>query len=171
MIGYLGRVSFRQYMPAKPNKYGIKVWMAADSSNGYVLNFDIYLGKEVDGRPRIYGLGYDVVHKLIRPFMNRNHRVFFDYFFPSTTLLEHLETNDTSACGTVRCNLRDLPPCAKNKLRVGEKVVRQKGHVVFTKWHDKRDVSVMANIVSPLVDNVAVDRDQGEIPRPAVIDL
>ena len=42
-IGFRGRLSFRQYMPAKPTKYGIKVWMAADSSNGYVLNFDIYL--------------------------------------------------------------------------------------------------------------------------------
>ena len=171
MIGYRGRVSFRQYMPAKPNKYGIKVWMAADASNGYVLNFDVYLGKELDGRPRIYGLGYDVVHKLIRPFMNRNHHVFFDNFFTTTKLLEHLETNDTYACGTVRCNRKDLPPCAKNKLRVGEKVVRQKGHVVFTKWHDKRDVSVMATIVSPLVDDVAVDRNDRQIPKPSVIDM
>ena len=34
MIAYKGRLSFRQYMPAKPTKYGIKVWMAADSDNG-----------------------------------------------------------------------------------------------------------------------------------------
>ena len=66
-----------------------------------------------------------------------------------------------------------MPPCAKNKLLVGEKVVCQKGHVVFTicKWHDKRGVSVMANIVSPLVDDAAVDGNQGETPKPAVIDL
>lgn len=57
MIGFKGRLSFRQYMPAKPTKYGIKVWMAANSSNSYVLNFAVYLGKEVDGRWRIYGLG------------------------------------------------------------------------------------------------------------------
>lgn len=57
MIGFRGRLSFRQYMPAKPTKYGIKVWMAANSSNSYVLNFAVYLGKEVDGRWRIYGLG------------------------------------------------------------------------------------------------------------------
>ena len=96
--------------------------MAADAINGYVLNFDIYLGKEVDGRPRMYdGLGYDVVNKLIRPFMNRNRRVFFDNFFTSTTLLEHLETNDTYACGTVRCNCRDLPPCAKTNCGLGRK--------------------------------------------------
>ena len=80
MVGFRGRLSFRQYMPAKPTKYGIKVWMAADSSNGYVLNFDVYLGKEPNQRPRIYGLGYDVVTSMIRPFMNKNHHVYFDNF-------------------------------------------------------------------------------------------
>ena len=100
MIAFRGRLSFRQYMPAKPTKYGIKIWMAADSSNGYVLNFDVYLGKG-DGCRRIYGLGYDLVTKLIRPFMNRNHHVFFDNFFTSTKLLEHLEANDTYTCRTV----------------------------------------------------------------------
>lgn len=60
MVGFRGRLSFRQYMPAKPTKYGIKVWMAADSSNGYVLNFDVYLGKDPNQRPRINGLGYEI---------------------------------------------------------------------------------------------------------------
>jgi len=46
MIAFKGRLSFRQYLPAKPTKYGIKVWMAADSSNGYVVNFSVYLGSE-----------------------------------------------------------------------------------------------------------------------------
>lgn len=41
MISFRDRLSFSQYMPAKPTKYGIKMWMAADSSNGYVLNFDV----------------------------------------------------------------------------------------------------------------------------------
>ena len=42
MIAFKGRLSFRQYMPAKPTKYGIKVWMCADSATGYVLNHDVY---------------------------------------------------------------------------------------------------------------------------------
>ncbi|KAK3750318.1 hypothetical protein QZH41_010822, partial [Actinostola sp. cb2023] len=58
MIAFKGRLGFRQYMPAKPTKYGIKVWMATDSSNGYVLNFDVYLGSE-EGKQRIHGLGYE----------------------------------------------------------------------------------------------------------------
>lgn len=34
MIAFKGRLSFRQYTTAKPTKYGIKVWMAADFANG-----------------------------------------------------------------------------------------------------------------------------------------
>ena len=33
MIAFKGRLLFRRYMLAKPTKYGIKVWMAANSQN------------------------------------------------------------------------------------------------------------------------------------------
>ena len=66
--------------------------------------------------------------------------------------------------------IKKVIPICTLMILVEETVGREKGHV-FTKWHDKQDVSVMANIVSPLVDDVAVDRNQGEIPKPAVIDL
>ncbi|KAK3701238.1 hypothetical protein QZH41_003200 [Actinostola sp. cb2023] len=125
MIPYRGRISFRQYMPAKPTKYGIKVWMAADSSNGFVLDFNFYLGKEA-GPALIHGLGYRVVTKLIQPFMNRNHHIFFDNYFTSRRLMEHLESQQTFACGTVRINRKGIPPCAKQKLKPGEKVMQQK---------------------------------------------
>ena len=93
MIAFKGRLSFRQYLPAKPTKYGIKVWMAADASNGYVVNFSVYLGSEGQNR-RIHGLGYDVVMNMARPFLNRNH-VFFDNFFSSPILLDHLLDQQT----------------------------------------------------------------------------
>ena len=71
MIAFKGRLSFRQYMPAKPTKYGIKVWTAADSQNGYVTNFAVYLRQE-GNQARLHGLGYDVVMKMARPFLNKN---------------------------------------------------------------------------------------------------
>ncbi len=30
-------------MPKKPTKWGIKAWVMADSSNGYVSNLNIYI--------------------------------------------------------------------------------------------------------------------------------
>ena len=79
MIAFKGRLSFRQYMLAKPTKYGIKVWMAVNLKNGYVISYDVYLGSE-EGVQRIHGLGNDVVMKMIQPYMNKNHHVYFDNF-------------------------------------------------------------------------------------------
>ena len=75
MIAFKGRLAFRQYMPAKPVKYGIKVWMGADASNGFVVNHHVYLGKENDC-VRENDLGYDVAMDLISPFYNQNYHVY-----------------------------------------------------------------------------------------------
>ena len=85
MIAFKGRLAFRQYMPNKPIKYGIKVWVAADSSNGFALKQKVYLGK--DGERSEDGLGYDVVTGLVEPFANKIHHVYFDNYFCGVKLL------------------------------------------------------------------------------------
>ena len=45
MIAFRGQLSFRQCIPAKPMKYGIKIWVRADSHNGYVHEFEVYVCK------------------------------------------------------------------------------------------------------------------------------
>ena len=69
-------------------------------------------------------------------------------FFSSPVLLEYLKLQQTYACSTVRYNCKGLPACASNKLtRLGQLVQAQKKNIVFTKWHDKRDVAVLATNV------------------------
>ena len=38
-------LSWIQYMPKKPTKWGMKAWCLADSNNGYIWNLKIYTGK------------------------------------------------------------------------------------------------------------------------------
>ena len=40
---FKGRSSLKQYMPQKPVRRGIKLWMLADAENG---NFEVYTGKK-----------------------------------------------------------------------------------------------------------------------------
>ncbi len=42
MIPFKGRLGFKQYMKAKPTKWGIKVFVLADCINGYVYRLQIY---------------------------------------------------------------------------------------------------------------------------------
>ena len=90
MIAYKGRLSFRQLMPAKPTKYGIKVWMAADAKKGYVSNSAVYLSHAENNHRRIHSLGYDVVMKMTEPFKNNYRHIFSDNFFTNSRLLDHL---------------------------------------------------------------------------------
>ena len=80
MIAYKGCLSFRQFMPAKPTKYGIKVWMAAAAKNGCISNFAVYLGQAENNHRRIHGLGYDVVMKMTAPFLNNYRHIFSTIF-------------------------------------------------------------------------------------------
>ena len=96
---------------------------------------------------------------------------FFDNFFSSVKLLRHLEAQDTYASATVRTNRKELPPCAQQKLRPGQKVVRQKQNIVFTKWHDKRDVSLISTNVNPLDADVVTQRRDKQIRKPSVVAL
>ena len=108
--------------------------MAADSSNGFIVNHHVYLGKEPD-QVRDNGLGYDVV---MSPFYNKNYHVYFDNFFASPKLMEDLLSEGTYACSTVRINRKGLLPCSLTKLkRAVETLTSQKGNLLYTKCHDK----------------------------------
>lgn len=48
IIGFKGRLSFIQYIPKKPTKWGIKAWVLAESATGYVWNLRLYTGKRMN---------------------------------------------------------------------------------------------------------------------------
>ena len=48
MIPFKGRLSIKQYMKDKPQKWGVKGWLFCESSTGYLFRFEIYMGKDRD---------------------------------------------------------------------------------------------------------------------------
>ena len=48
MIPYKGQLSFKQYMKSKPTKWGIKVFVMSDATNGYIYRIQIYTGKGLE---------------------------------------------------------------------------------------------------------------------------
>ena len=111
MIKFTGRSSLKQYMPMKPIKRGIKVWVLGDSSNGYLSNFQIYTGKV--GETAETGLGARVVKYLTHDLKGKYHHVFFDNFFSSVSLLANLEKDGIYSCGTARKDRRGFPVALK----------------------------------------------------------
>ena len=105
----LGRSSMKQYVPKKPVRRGFKVWVVADSENGYFLDVDVYVGRPSDGVSTEHGLGERVVLQLTQPFRQKHYQVFCDNFFSSPALFEELLKNGLYACGTVRSDRREFP--------------------------------------------------------------
>ncbi|CAC5420393.1 unnamed protein product [Mytilus coruscus] len=158
MIAFRGRLGFRQYLLAKPTKYGIKVWMRADSENGYCNEFDIYTGKTGDTQNHELGLTSRVVVNLTRRLENKNHIVNIDNYFTSFDLFKILKGKKIYTRGTARSNRKNFPKalhakCVKNP---GEKKVVQRGRITAYAWKDKKVIFFLSSADDPTLDNLQV---------------
>ena len=109
MVKSRHRSGIRQYIKDKPTKWGIKLWMLADSSNGYTIDFDVYIGRAAGRNVSANGLGYDVVMKLMNKFLDQGYHLYVDNFYTSVTLFKDLFARGVAATGTIIESRRDFP--------------------------------------------------------------
>ncbi|XP_037530523.1 piggyBac transposable element-derived protein 4-like [Nematolebias whitei] len=106
LVPFRGRCPFRQYMPNKPAKYGIKMWAACDAKSSYVWNLQVYTGKPPGGRPE-KNQGMRVVLEMTEGL--QGHNITCDNFFTSYRLGDELQKRKLTMLGTVRKNKPELP--------------------------------------------------------------
>ena len=97
---FRGRCPFRQYMPMKPAKYGFKVWQLVDSESIYLIDFNIYLGKE--GNEVAKDLGGTVVKVLAKSIEQTGRNITTDNYFTSLALAKNLWDKGLTLVGTIR---------------------------------------------------------------------
>ena len=68
MVPWRGRLIFRQYIPAKSHKYGIKLFKLC-STEGYTWSAKIYSGRDTSGRKQV-GIAEDVCIELADKLLN-----------------------------------------------------------------------------------------------------
>ena len=79
LVPFRGRVGFRQYIPSKPAKYGMKIWWCFDADTSYPLKGDVYLGRQ-PGEERDIGQGARVVKELVAPWRQSGRNVTTETF-------------------------------------------------------------------------------------------
>lgn len=84
LLGFRGRCKFRQYMPSKPVRYGLKFWLMVCSETCYVWKIQPYLGKADGASAPEKKQGARVVLDLIDGL--KGHNVTMDNFFSSYEL-------------------------------------------------------------------------------------
>ncbi|XP_037911991.1 piggyBac transposable element-derived protein 4-like [Hermetia illucens] len=105
LVPFRGRCPFRQYMPMKPAKYGMKNWVACDSGTSYVWNIQPYTGR-INNTPE-RNQGMRVVQDLTAGLKGYNITV--DNFFTSYELAQKLLKRGITSVGTIRKNKPSIP--------------------------------------------------------------
>uniref|UniRef100_A0A3Q3BI75 PiggyBac transposable element-derived protein 4-like n=1 Tax=Kryptolebias marmoratus TaxID=37003 RepID=A0A3Q3BI75_KRYMA len=138
-----------QYMKSKPVRWGFKLFVLADSSNGYTWDFFVYEGKSENTSGR--GLGYDSVMKLVNPSaLGTGYKLFVDNFYTIPVLFDDLLKQRIWACGAIRTSRAGFPKTALNALEPAcpRGTVRwlRKGSLLFVQWRDTKDVSLCSTM-------------------------
>uniref|UniRef100_A0A3P9I8W3 PiggyBac transposable element-derived protein domain-containing protein n=1 Tax=Oryzias latipes TaxID=8090 RepID=A0A3P9I8W3_ORYLA len=105
MVPFKGRNRLKQYLPAKPKKWGYKILVLA-GSDCVPHNFEIYTGRVVQP-PELPDVGAsgNVVLRLAQPIpKHQRHKLFFDNWFTSVPLILTLAQQGIQCAGTVRSN-------------------------------------------------------------------
>ena len=166
-----GRRGFRQYIPSKRHRFGIKLFQLVDCETKFILHFIVYTGstREYQVIPGL-GLNGSIVMELMQGYLNKGHHLYVDNWYTSPALFELLRRNKTGACGTVRKNRKGLPALT-TKLKRGESQYCHTDILLALKWQDKKEVYMLSTIHSTAYENSKkIDRKTGEgIRKPSCI--
>ena len=168
LVPFRGRCSFRQYLPSKPDRYGIKVFWVADAERNFPLLGIPYLGRPA-GQERHTNLGSNIATELATPYFKSGRNVTCDNYFTDMALAETLLKNGLTMVGTVRGNKRFLPNSFKSgrQLALHDSEFAYNKNATVLKYQSKRRKSVI--LLSSMHDTGIVGSDQNPKKKPEIV--
>lgn len=172
---FKGRLVFKQYIPSKRHRFGIKLFILCDCESGIIIDMIVYTGKDLDvpsvSRKDPMGMSGAIVRKMMAPYLGKGHVLYTDNWYTSPALCYFLHRNKTGSCGTVKSNRKFMPkflgdmihlenpssdeesPNSQPVRRKRQKkkkqlyVQREKsGSLLAVKWNDRRPVHLLSTI-------------------------
>eukprot|EP00102_Acyrthosiphon_pisum_P019881 XP_016657091.1 PREDICTED: piggyBac transposable element-derived protein 4-like [Acyrthosiphon pisum] len=167
---FRGRCSFRQYIPNKPNKYGIKIQALVDSRTFFISNMEVYVRTRPDGPFKFENKPSSIVKRMITPISKTGRNITIDNWYTSIPLVnELLENHNLTTVGTLRKNKKEIPPCFLDTKR------REKNSTLFgysknlmiTSYVPRKNKNVI--LVSSMHNQGVIDTDSGDQNKPEII--
>jgi hypothetical protein len=110
-----------------------------EAKSGYVYNLEVYSTAHPTNSE--HNTAVSVIDRLCDKIKGKGHSVYMDRWFSSPKIFHHLCACKTKAVGTVMSSRKEMPKEAFSvKLKKGEKISRQRDHLLAIKWKDTCDV-------------------------------
>lgn len=155
MIPFTGRCSLRQVVRNKPRPVGLKNFVIA-TSEGLMIDFEIYLGARTAFTERELGVGASVILHLAQA-VPPGSCLYFDRFFTSIPLIERLQHLNLHGTGTIMMNRiserKNLSFKADNRMLRGESQQFVCDDLALVKWKDNKPVMMISNCTGS--DNIS----------------
>lgn len=151
MVPFRGRLLFKQYLPKKKSKYGIKIYKLC-TAGGYTWNLKIYCGKDSDTDLTSGTKTENLVMSLVEGLTDEGRTLYADNFYSSIPLAFNLLDKKTHYVGTLRQSRKYLPPGLTQYQPSGREQKMKKGEirsfetdkgVTVIKWQDQRAVHML----------------------------
>ena len=174
MVCSKGQKHRRRSNSKKFAQWGFKVWTLAESKSGYIADFEVLRRKQGSGC-YVQGVGFAIIDTFSKAYYNQHRHLYFDKFFSSVELLDHLSAHNTYACCTILSTRKGLPKKIKSpgELKRGESVMMQRGILVATVWRDKEDIHLISTNCQPTVTTVQrrIRKEKRDMPCPTAITM
>ncbi|XP_060809155.1 piggyBac transposable element-derived protein 4-like [Amyelois transitella] len=160
---FRGRCGFRQYIPSKPNKYGIKIYALTDAKMFYTTKMEVYVGKQPDGAYKVDNSAMALVSRLSEGIYGTGRNITCDNFFTSIPLLDKFEAEHRlSVLGTIRKNKKELPKTFTEIRGRAEKssLFGYRGNCSLVSYVPKKGKNVL--LVSSMHDDDKIDGVTGK---------
>lgn len=172
LIAYKGRLGWKQYIPSKRARFGIKLFQLCESESGYIWNSFIYTGKGTvfDKEYEQYGIATKTVLTLMDHLKGKGYTLTTDNFYTSPELAELLIKCRTDVCGTMKLNRKGLPLFLKNeKLKKGDVIACQKGKICAMEWKDKKPLLILSTFHNSDMEEVPSYRKNEVRMKPKAV--
>ncbi|GFX84725.1 piggyBac transposable element-derived protein 4 [Trichonephila clavipes] len=160
------RLGWKQYMPLKRSRFGIKSYMLCESKSGYVWSLIIHtgIGTLFDEKYKHMCMSSQIVMTLMEPLLNKGHCLTTDNFYSSPELADILIQSLTDIYGTLKPRRKDVTKeLLSKKIDKGQMIAYQRDKVCVMKWMDKKAVCLISTIHN--LEMVQVQSHKNEIRR------
>ena len=144
LLSFRGKCPFKTYIPAKPDRYGMKILSLCDARTFFFCGGIPYVGKGTIAREGLL-LPTQYALKLTEPLYGTNRNVTCDNWFSSLELCEELNQRKITMVGTLRKVKREIPPAliSTRGVPLGASRFLYQPAKVLVSYHPKRNKNVI----------------------------